>query len=246
MPSPVFSLGFEIVEPDATLPAYGGTPVESTYKVTLFNGVTVVGEFVFNSIPNDVVAFIGVWSDTRFDRVAIVDVTESPFADDDEYFGEFYTGAQPAPPTTTSLIIATGAPVPGASGTFATFPQSPAVGSTIAAFLGMGSGGQAGIYARAIPPDPVIPPDPIIPVVDLTTPIPGGAGLFTGFTQLAASGTVVDFRVRQRPGRRLPLRRRRTRRTMPGDCQSEHRHSWRNRHVVGTDIIATCRSGRPP
>ena len=83
--------------------------------------------------------------------------------------------------------------MPGGSGTFTTFPQSPAVGSTIAAFLGLGSGGQAGIYARAIPPDPVIPPDPIIPVVDLTTPIPGGAGLFTGFTQLAASGTVADF-----------------------------------------------------
>jgi hypothetical protein len=151
---PVFSLGFEIVEPDATLPPYGGTPVESKYKVTLFNGVTVVGEAIFNSIPNDVAAFIGVWSDILFDRVAIVDVTESPFVDDDEYFGEFYTGAEPAPPTTTSEIIATGAAVPGGTGTFTAFPQGPAVGSTIAAFLGVGSGGQAGIYARVIPTRP--------------------------------------------------------------------------------------------
>jgi len=51
-----------------------------------------------------------------------VDVTESPLVDD-EYFGEFYTGAQPAPPTTTSEIIATGAAVPGGTGTFTTFPQ---------------------------------------------------------------------------------------------------------------------------
>jgi hypothetical protein len=37
---PVFALGFEIVEPDATMPAWGGTPVNSTYTVTLFQGAT--------------------------------------------------------------------------------------------------------------------------------------------------------------------------------------------------------------
>src|SRR5207244_401321 len=47
------------------------------------------------------------------------------------------------------------------------------------AFLGMGSGGQAGVYL-AYPPTPVYPPSPI-KVADLNTMIPGGIGTFTAF-----------------------------------------------------------------
>lgn len=176
--APVFALGFEIVEPEATMPPWGGTPVNSTYTVTLFQGATLVGEFVFSNLPKDVVAFIGVWSDTAFDRVEIVDVTASPFVDDDEYFGQFYTGTRPAPPTTVAAVANTGTPVPGGSGVFTAFPQSPAVSAHITAFLGLGSAGEAGVYSG----DRVIPGNPVQPIADRTTAIPGGAGMFTAFS----------------------------------------------------------------
>jgi hypothetical protein len=95
--APVYSLGFEFIEPNATMPLWGGTPVDSTYQVTLFSGITQVGQFTFNA-PDDVAtAFIGVWSDTAFDRAVIIDITPSPNSDDDEYFGEFFTGTTPLP-----------------------------------------------------------------------------------------------------------------------------------------------------
>ncbi len=94
MSAPVYSFGFDTVEPDATMPPWGGTPEESTYEFLLFNGANFVGrvEFDGTSIPNDVETFIGVWGDQPFDRVIINDVTGS---DDDEFLGEFYTGDTP-------------------------------------------------------------------------------------------------------------------------------------------------------
>lgn len=86
--APVFAFGFDFVEPDSTMPPYGGTPVDSTYEVVLYAGTTEVGRFSFNAL-DDAVGFVGVWSDTAFDRVTIIDTTGD---DDDEYFGEFYTG----------------------------------------------------------------------------------------------------------------------------------------------------------
>jgi hypothetical protein len=94
MAGPVYSFGFDIVEPDATMPSFGGTPEESTYEFLLFNGASFVGRVQFEgtSIPNDVEAFIGVWSDRPFDRVVVNDITGG---DDDEFLGEFYTGTTP-------------------------------------------------------------------------------------------------------------------------------------------------------
>src|SRR6185503_5327084 len=85
---------FDIVEPDATMPPWGGTPEESTYEFLLFNGPNFVGRVQFDGalIPNDVETFIGVWSDQPFDRVIVNDITGS---DDDEFLGEFYTGTTP-------------------------------------------------------------------------------------------------------------------------------------------------------
>ena len=87
----VYSFGFDIVEPDVTMPFFGGTPEESTYEFLLFNGNLHVGTVLFDgkAIPNDVETFIGVWSDKPFDRVVINDLSGS---DDDEFLGEFYTG----------------------------------------------------------------------------------------------------------------------------------------------------------
>ena len=91
----IFALGFDFVEPAATVQPWGGTPVDSTYEVTLFLGTTEVGHFTFNA-PDDELAFVGVWSDTAFDRVTITDATGDS---DDEYFGEFYTGVDALPCT---------------------------------------------------------------------------------------------------------------------------------------------------
>jgi hypothetical protein len=92
---PVYALGFDFIEPDATLPPWGGLATESGYELLLFRGPALVGQALLPgaSIPNDVVTFVGVWSDVEFDRVLINDITGN---DDDEYFGEFYTGTTPA------------------------------------------------------------------------------------------------------------------------------------------------------
>jgi hypothetical protein len=92
-----YSMGFDLYEPDATMPAWGGSPVDSTFRVTLFSAGVEVAQFEFN-VPEDEPAFVGVWSTKPFDSATIVDVTDSIFVDDDEYFGEFYTGDTPLPP----------------------------------------------------------------------------------------------------------------------------------------------------
>ena len=91
----VYSFGFDFIEPNVTMPPFGGTPVESTYEILLFKGPALVGQVRFEGadIPNDVQTFLGVWSDQPFDRIVINDVTGD---DDDEFFGEFYTGVKPA------------------------------------------------------------------------------------------------------------------------------------------------------
>lgn len=43
------------------MPAWGGSPVNSTYKVILYNGAIPAGEFTFDA-PDDVLAFIGAQS----------------------------------------------------------------------------------------------------------------------------------------------------------------------------------------
>jgi hypothetical protein len=70
------------------MPEYGGTPGDSTFEVVLYLGSTEVGRASFNA-ADDVVAFVGAWSARAFDRVTIVDTSGN---DDDEYFGQFYTG----------------------------------------------------------------------------------------------------------------------------------------------------------
>jgi hypothetical protein len=91
----VYSFGFDFIEPNVTMPPFGGTPVESTYEILLFKGPALVGQVRFEGadIPNDVQTFLGVWSDQPFDRIVINDVTGD---DDDEFFGEFFTGVKPA------------------------------------------------------------------------------------------------------------------------------------------------------
>ena len=110
--SAVFSLGFDFVEPTTGFGCNNTTCVDSTFSVTLKNGPTTVGSFQFNA-PDNVLAFVGVQSDTEFDRVEIREITGN---NDDEYFGEFYTSIPPPsveiiggeiiPIEQTSLILA--------------------------------------------------------------------------------------------------------------------------------------------
>ena len=90
--SSVFSAGFDFVEPNEDSAGVGcNAPCfDSTFEVTLKLGAAVVDMFSFNA-PDNVLAFIGVWSDQAFDNLAIRDVTATI---DNEYFGEFYTGTR--------------------------------------------------------------------------------------------------------------------------------------------------------
>ena len=105
--APVFSMGFQFYEPTCSntntgnncgLGALGqveigtdvpnGAEVDSTFTVTLKNGVNTVASFQFNA-PDDVLSFVGVHSDMAFDKV---EIRETVGGIDDENFGEFFTG----------------------------------------------------------------------------------------------------------------------------------------------------------
>ena len=88
LPEPVHSFGFEFVEPDLTMPPWGGDPVESEFTATMLLGGEIVDSITF-SRDNDVVTFVGFTSPHAFDRVEIRETTGT---NDDEYFGRFYFG----------------------------------------------------------------------------------------------------------------------------------------------------------
>jgi hypothetical protein len=90
--APVFSAGFEFVEPEFD-PNVNAPFAESTFNVTLKNGATTVDSFLF-SAPNDVLYFVGVWSNDPFDRMEIVETIGDS---ENEFFGEFFTGDTPRP-----------------------------------------------------------------------------------------------------------------------------------------------------
>jgi hypothetical protein len=77
--------------------------------------------------------------------------------------------------------------IPGGVGTFTNFPYSPSLDAGNVALFGTGSGGQQGLYV-------CIPTDPCQNIVDQNTPIPSGAGNFTGFAGAPViSGDAVAF-----------------------------------------------------
>lgn len=105
----VFSLGFDFVEPNAdivgdTNRSGAGGVFDSTFEVTLRNSGVFVGSFTFNA-PDDTAAFVGVWGDTPFNQASIRDITGT---EDDEYFGQFYTGTTSVPAPGTLGLIASG------------------------------------------------------------------------------------------------------------------------------------------
>lgn len=71
--TPVYSYGFDFVEPQFSTPNINAPFVDSTFAVSLFNNSTPVGAFTFNA-PNDVAAFAGVWTDMAFNNVQIREI----------------------------------------------------------------------------------------------------------------------------------------------------------------------------
>jgi hypothetical protein len=164
--APMYSLGFDFAQPDVTMPIWGGTPVDSTFEISLYDGATLVGQTQFAAIPADVATFLGVWSKAAFTSATIVDVTVSPFVDDDEFFGEFYTGDVPAPVATVTACTDKAAFLAGTGATSASGPI-PNLGSVSSAklgsvTLGIGPGGDdllIGAFATGAEPDwcPLLP-----------------------------------------------------------------------------------------
>jgi hypothetical protein len=115
--APVNAFGIEFAQPDATMPAFGGVPIDSTYELEAFLGSASLGKLVFSNLPVDVPAFLGVCCDTPFDRVTLIDVTPSPFVEDDEFFGRIYTGSLPQVWNNLGSALGGGAGEPLLSGT---------------------------------------------------------------------------------------------------------------------------------
>jgi serine/threonine protein kinase/tetratricopeptide (TPR) repeat protein len=99
---------------------------------------------------------------------------------------------RPRPPQTLSAtrIADTSTPIPEGTGTFTSLLAAPSIFGPTVAFHAKGPG-QEGYYTASITGGR------LTKVADLTTPIPGGTGTFSGFTGdpfTAVSGSRVEFR----------------------------------------------------
>ena len=81
-------------------------------------------------------------------------------------------------------LATTSAAIPGGTGPFTAF-SNLSVAPSLVAFIGAGSGGQLGAFLC----DRTIPTDPCLPLATRATPIPGGAGSFAGFSELAVASS---------------------------------------------------------
>src|SRR5437762_11144642 len=88
-----------------------------------------------------------------------------------------------------STAVDTSTTILGGTRTFTDFPTAPAINYGHIAFMGLGSGGQVGLYLK------LMPSNPYKVMVDLNTAIPGGIGNFTDFalTDLSLSDTSLTF-----------------------------------------------------
>src|SRR5207248_362869 len=89
-----------------------------------------------------------------------------------------------------STAVDTSTTILGGTGTFTDFPTAPAINYGNIAFMGLGSGGQIGLYLKLS-----IPGDPYKVMADLNTANPSGTGTFTDFalTDLSLSNTSLTF-----------------------------------------------------
>jgi len=99
----------------------------------------------------------------------------------------------PAPPPIKVADLFT--PIPGGTGNFTGFAGAPTISGDAVAFLGMGAGGQQGLYRVFIPTDPCAPTDPCRLIANLSTAIPNGSGNFINFQPVdpCIDGSAVAF-----------------------------------------------------
>ena len=90
--SPVYSYGFDFHEPQLDFGTFA-PPIDSTFSVQLLEGGLPIGSFIYNA-PDDTAAFVGVWSDTMFDRIEIREISGGI---DNEFFGQSYSGSVALP-----------------------------------------------------------------------------------------------------------------------------------------------------
>jgi len=105
---PLFAFGFDFHEPTLSTPPGPAFPdtcntacVDSTFRITLFNGAIVVDSFDFNA-DDDVLAFIGVSSTLSFDRI---EIRETVGTSDNEFFGNFLVGRVQLVPEPATLVL---------------------------------------------------------------------------------------------------------------------------------------------
>jgi len=104
-----YAFGFEMFEPTSSALNIGcnTTCVDSTFVVQLFAGSTSLGSFTLTP-QNDTVQFFGFWNSVAFDKITI---TETVGSNDNEYFGNFYSGGRPSssvPEPVSFTLLATG------------------------------------------------------------------------------------------------------------------------------------------
>lgn len=106
--TPLSAIGFYMHEPSANLgltaDSCNATCVDSTFSITLFNGLVQVGTDSVN-IADDTLVFYGIQSSLPFDRV---EIRETSGGIDNEFFGDFYTAPVPEPGTWTLLALGVG------------------------------------------------------------------------------------------------------------------------------------------
>jgi hypothetical protein len=102
--APVFSAGFAFHEPGSSTAIIDGcntTCINSQWSLRLMSGATLVAAVPW-TFPKDQATFVGVWSDTAFNRL---EIRETVGTDDNEFYGQFYTGLAAAVPEPGSAAL---------------------------------------------------------------------------------------------------------------------------------------------
>lgn len=104
-----YAFGFSLYEPGsstATLNGCNTTCVDSTFVASLYSGATSLGSWEIK--PTDsTFSFYGFWSS---DPITSITIRETLGSNDNEFFGEFYTGttASPVPLPAAAWLLLSG------------------------------------------------------------------------------------------------------------------------------------------
>ncbi len=127
----------------------------------------------------------GVGNFTSFMPIAYIDGADVAFIGYGSGGQQGVYRAQPEGPPTRVADLNT--PIPGGSGNFVALPPDPVrISNGAVVFIGLGTGGQAGVYLKASA-------DFFINVADTNTSVPGGTGAFQSFSTVSYDGAWLAF-----------------------------------------------------